>query len=49
MIPPESNDPVAGICHARGANANLPAQWLIYVAVQESTRPFGGVSSSAVI
>ena len=24
---------VAGICHARGANANLPAQWLIYVMV----------------
>ncbi len=24
---------VAGICHARGVNANLPAQWLIYVMV----------------
>ena len=35
MMPPESDDPVAGICHARGANANLPAQWLIYVAVED--------------
>ena len=24
---------VAGICHARGANASLPPQWLIYVTV----------------
>ena len=26
---------VAGICHARGPNANLPAQWLIYVRVAD--------------
>ena len=30
---PNSNDTVAGICHARGNNANLPSQWLIYVRV----------------
>lgn len=24
---------VAGVCHARGANAGLPAQWLMYVKV----------------
>ncbi len=35
MMPPESDEPVAGICHARGANANLPTQWLIYVAVED--------------
>ena len=32
---------VAGICHARGPNANLPAQWLIYIVVadvEESAR-----------
>ena len=33
MMPPQSDDPVAGICHARGANANLPVQWLIARAV----------------
>ncbi len=26
---------VAGICHARGANADLPAQWLLYVTVAD--------------
>lgn len=24
---------VAGICHAKGSNANMPAQWMIYVSV----------------
>jgi predicted enzyme related to lactoylglutathione lyase len=36
---PEGRDTVAGICHARGLNANLPNQWLVYVrvaSVQES-------------
>ena len=26
---------VAGICHARGVNAKLPAEWLIYVVVAD--------------
>lgn len=26
---------VAGICYARGANANLPPQWLCYVTVAD--------------
>ena len=34
---PESKDTVAGICHARGSNANLPSQWLIYVRVASVT------------
>lgn len=25
----------AGICHARGANADVPAQWLVYVTVAD--------------
>ncbi len=33
MKTPESDTPVAGICHARGQNANLPPQWLMYVQV----------------
>lgn len=33
MIPPEAEAPVAGICHARGGNAGLPPQWLIYINV----------------
>lgn len=27
--------PVAGICHARGGNAGLPPQWLIYITVSD--------------
>ena len=27
--------PVAGICHARGDNAALPAQWLLYITVAD--------------
>jgi predicted enzyme related to lactoylglutathione lyase len=30
---PESGDVVAGVCHARGENAKIPAQWLVYVVV----------------
>jgi predicted enzyme related to lactoylglutathione lyase len=27
--------PVAGICHARGENADLPPQWLMYITVAD--------------
>ncbi len=27
--------PVAGVCHARGGNADLPAQWLSYIGVDD--------------
>jgi len=29
----EDGEPVAGVCHARGINAGLPAVWMIYVPV----------------
>jgi len=32
---PGTQDTIAGICHARGGNANLPSQWLIYVRVED--------------
>ncbi|MGH9556791.1 MAG: VOC family protein [Terriglobales bacterium] len=36
MLPPAAgSEPVAGICYARAGNANLPAQWLIYVTVAD--------------
>ena len=28
---PAGAGPVAGVCHARGVNANLPPVWLIYI------------------
>ncbi len=27
--------PVSGVCHARGTNAGLPSQWLMYVNVAD--------------
>lgn len=35
MIPAGGDRPAAGICHARGGNADLPAQWLVYVVVAD--------------
>ncbi|MFL5496074.1 MAG: VOC family protein [Gemmatimonadales bacterium] len=35
MHPPEGGDPIAGVCHARGSNADLPAQWLAYIVVAD--------------
>ena len=32
---PESGDPAAGICHAKGNNAGMPSQWLIYITVAD--------------
>ena len=28
-------EPAAGICHARGGNAHLPPQWLVYITVDD--------------
>ncbi len=33
MLTPDTGSCVAGICHARGGNAELPPQWLIYIHV----------------
>jgi predicted enzyme related to lactoylglutathione lyase len=34
MASPVDGEPRAGVCHARGANADLPAQWLVYIIVE---------------
>ena len=34
MIPVGGSEPVAGICHARGVNAELPPTWMIYIVVE---------------
>lgn len=45
---PQTKETVAGICHARGPNAQLPSQWLVYVRVAsvqasaEECRRLGG-------
>jgi len=35
MHPPGSDDAVAGVCHARGPNTDLPAVWLMYITVAD--------------
>ena len=36
MSPPgDDAEAVAGVCHARGPNADLPAQWIIYILVED--------------
>jgi predicted enzyme related to lactoylglutathione lyase len=35
MVAPEDGEGAAGICHARGANANIPAQWIMYITVAD--------------
>jgi len=35
MIPDGEDDAVAGVCHARGVNADIPPAWLIYIVVED--------------
>lgn len=35
MLPPDGGDAAAGICYARGTNADLPPQWLMYIVVED--------------
>ena len=35
MMPPGGEGPVAGICHAKGVNADFPPVWLIYIVVED--------------
>ncbi len=35
MLAEGEQDGVAGVCHARGSNAGLPPQWLIYITVDD--------------
>jgi len=33
---PGTVETVAGVCHARGSNAKLPPQWIMYVGVEDA-------------
>lgn len=35
MNDPKTGDTMAGVCHARGSNKGLPAQWLVYLTVDD--------------
>ena len=36
MTVPDTGEPAAGVCHARGGNAELPSSWLIYIVVADA-------------
>ncbi len=31
----DNHNPIAGLCHRRGSNANVPARWIIYITVAD--------------
>jgi uncharacterized protein len=35
MISPATGQSAAGVCHARGVNADVPPQWLVYINVED--------------
>ena len=35
MTLPGSGEPVCGVCHSRGSNADLPSGWLVYFVVAD--------------
>ncbi len=35
MISPSTGEVVAGVCHARGVNSDIPPQWLVYITVAD--------------
>jgi predicted enzyme related to lactoylglutathione lyase len=35
MMSPADGAAIAGVCHARGSNADLPSGWLIYITVAD--------------
>ena len=35
LVDPKTKTPVAGVCHARGSNTDLPPQWMAYFTVAD--------------
>ena len=45
MTEPATGTPVAGICHARGGNAEIPPGWLVYFTVADLDASVANVSA----
>jgi len=43
MTIPATGEPAAGVCHARGGNADLPPVWMIYLVVEDLEDSLVGV------
>lgn len=46
MCDSETGEPAAGVCHARGMNAQLPPVWLVYFEVPELDPALAEVSKA---
>lgn len=46
MLPPGGGEPVGGICHRRGANTDVPAQWILYIVVSDLEAALARVAQS---
>jgi predicted enzyme related to lactoylglutathione lyase len=44
MVPPGGGDPVAGVCHARGANEGIPPVWMAYIIVEDLDKSLASCS-----
>jgi predicted enzyme related to lactoylglutathione lyase len=44
MVSPATGEPAAGICHARGGNADLPPVWMVYFVVEDLEVSLKGVT-----
>lgn len=52
MKAPASGEGVAGVCHARGSNADLPGGWLIYITVadvEQSAAKVSGLGGKVIV
>ena len=45
MNSPTDNQPIAGVCHARGVNKDLPPAWLPYFLVEDIDESVANVQS----
>ena len=43
MTVPASGEAAAGVCHARGVNADLPPVWMVYLVVEDLDHSLAGV------
>ena len=41
----ETGETLAGVCHAKGVNANVPPQWMMYVGVEDIGKSIAAVQA----
>lgn len=44
MNDPKTGETLAGVCHAKGPNADLPKQWMMYIGVEDIDKSLATVT-----